>query len=74
MKKYTIEQIEQIIKRSKLSRHEFCRQVEINWGDFYRIMKGKKPISDRINQNISAFLETQETGFIDKIRRFFKGA
>lgn len=74
MKKYTIEQIEQIIKRSKLSRHEFCRHVEINWGDFYRIMKGKKPISDRINKNISEFLEKQATSFIDKIRRFFMGA
>ena len=74
MKKYTVEQIEQIISRSKMSRHEFCREVGINWGDFYRIMKGKKQISDRINQNISAFLEKQAMSFIDKIRKFFMGA
>lgn len=73
MKKYTIEQIEQIIKRSKLSRHAFCRQVEINWGDFYRITKGKKPISDGINQKIEKFVASQKKSFFEKVISFFKG-
>ena len=74
MKKYTVEQIEQIISRSKMSRHAFCREVGINWGDFWKIMKGKKQISDKVNQRIDDFLKLQEKSFFEKVLRFFKGA
>ena len=73
-KTYTPTQIEQIICRSKMSRHAFCREVGINWGDFWKIMHGKKPISDKLNQRIDDFLKSQEKSFFEKVMRFFKGA
>lgn len=74
MKKYTVEQIVEILKSQNISQREFCQKTGINRGDLWRILNKNKSVSDGVSKKIRAFLEQKETSFLKKIRNFFVGA
>ena len=53
MKKYTPEQVRDLICELKLSNRAFCKKVELNRGTFNRFMRGQCNLSQRVCCNIS---------------------
>lgn len=74
MKKYTVQQIDEIIKNEKMTQTEFCQKAGINRGTLWRILNGKRPVSENVSRKIRLFLKQKETSFLKKIRNFFVGA